>query len=157
MTAVLTTYLQDHHAGSAAGVDVFERVAQDHGDPHVRSAVASLAEQVRADQDSLEAIMRSVGASASTVKDLGARVGEKAARLKPNERLAARSPLSDVIELETLMLAVHGKALGFRALLDLDDARLDRAELERLIARADAQEAELSDLRRSQLAKLRDE
>lgn len=31
----IETYLQDHHAGSAAGVDAFRRVAQGHGDHEV--------------------------------------------------------------------------------------------------------------------------
>ena len=32
MSSVITTYLQDHHAGSAAGVAAFRRVAEFHGD-----------------------------------------------------------------------------------------------------------------------------
>lgn len=154
MTELIATYLQDHHAGSAAGVDAFDRVAEGHGDPEVRAAVARIADQVREDQKSLEQIMERVGSTVSTLKDAGSRLGEKTARLKPNERAIARSPLSDVVELEALMLAVHGKRVGFEALRDLHDPRLEQSELDELVERAAAQEAELGELRRTQLPRL---
>lgn len=154
MSELLTTYLQDHHAGSAGGVAAFERVAEGHGDEAVRAAVGRLAGQIREDQASLETIMDAVGARASALKDAATSLGEKVARLKPNERLASRSPLSDVVELEALVMAVHAKGLLWRALVELDDSRLDRADLHRLVERADAQRAELEELRLTQLGKL---
>lgn len=39
MTLLITTYLQDHHAGSVGGLEAFERVAQNHPDANVRSVV----------------------------------------------------------------------------------------------------------------------
>ena len=50
---------------------------------------------------------------------------EKAARFKPNGRLLRRSPLSDLIELEWLLLGVQGKTAGFRALRRLADTDTD--------------------------------
>lgn len=154
MSALITTYLQDHHAGSAAGVDAFRRVAEGHGDPEVRAAVARMADEVADDQEALEAIMHSVGAKPSPLKDLPAKAGEKFARLKLNERISERSPLSDVLELEALVLAVHGKSLGWSLLLSIEDDRLDRGHLSELFTRARAQEEELEALRHSQAAKL---
>lgn len=151
---LITTYLQDHHAGSAAGVDAFRRVAESHGDPEVRAAVARIADQVAEEQQDLESIMASVGARPNPVKDLPAKVGEKLARLKLNERIAKRSPLSDVMELEALVLAVHGKSLGWSMLLSLEDDRLDRSRISALFGQARAQEEELEALRHSQAAKL---
>jgi len=52
---------------------------------------------------------------------LGGWVLEKAARCKPNGRLFRRSPLSNLIELEGLLLGVQGKAADFRALRRLAD------------------------------------
>lgn len=155
MSELITTYLQDHHAGSSAGIEAFERVAEGHGDEQVRAAVGRLAEQIREDQASLEKIMDTVGASTSTIKDAATWVGEKVARLKPNERITNRSPLSDVLELEALVMAVHGKGLLWKGLIALADERLDQAELERLADRADAQREELNQLRLDQLHKLR--
>lgn len=157
MSELLTTYLQDHHAGSRAGVEGFERVAESHADPGVRTAVARIGEQVREDQASLEKIMETAGASTSALKDAASWVGEKVSRLKPNERIVNRSPLSDLLELEALVMAVHGKGLLWRGLIALDDERLDTAELKRLADRADAQREELDRLRLTQVSKLHQE
>jgi hypothetical protein len=83
--------------------------------------------------------------------------GEKVARLKPNERVTKRSPLSDVLELEALVLAVQGKALGWRMLLEVQDRRIDRQLLDELLMRAVNQRDELEELRLSQAVKLREE
>ncbi|MDO5499216.1 MAG: hypothetical protein Q4F67_05995 [Propionibacteriaceae bacterium] len=154
MTSVITTYLQDHHAGSAAGTDAFRRVAESHGDPAVRAAVGRIADAVEADQRALEQIMATFDTKPSLVKDLPAKAGEKVARLKPNERLTERSPLSDVLELEALVLAVTGKALGWELLLQVEDRRLDHDQLALLLERAQAQRAQLEELRLSQAGKL---
>lgn len=157
MAQLVQTYLQDHHAGSRAGVEGFRRVAEGHSDDAVRAAVARIADEVAADQETLERIMETVGAQQSTVKDAASWLGEKVARLKPNDRLTERSPLSDVEELEALVMGVHGKGLLWRALVVLDDPRLDRAELQQLADRADAQREELDALRLGQVHKLRQE
>lgn len=157
MTELIATYLQDHHAGSSTGVDAFGRVAEYHSDERVRSAVGRIADEVEADQQSLEQIMALVGAKTSTIKDVAGKVGEKVTRLKLNDRLTDRSPLSDVVELEALVMAVHGKGLLWEALLELDDPRLDRAQLQRLSDRAESQRQELDHLRLTQVHKLRQE
>ena len=52
-----------------------------------------------------------------------------------------RSPLSDVLELEALLSAVRGKRAGWEGMrvLATNDARIDVAELDDLIVRADSQ------------------
>ena len=154
MSSVISTYLQDHHAGSAAGVDAFRRVAEFHGDVTVREEVARMAREVEQDQAALERIMAAVGVKPAVSKDLPARVAEKAARLKPNERLNQRSPLSDIEELEALVAAVHMKGLGWRLLLEASDERLDPEMLQTLHARALEQERTLERLRLGQAGKL---
>ena len=154
MSDLITTYLQDHHAGSAAGVSAFRRVASSHGDPHVREGVARLAEQVEEDQRSLESVMESLGVAPAALKDLSARAGERIGRLKPNERISSRSPLSDVDELEALILAAEGKALLWALLGELDEPRLDRDRLTELYERAREQSEQLNRLHLSQAGKL---
>ena len=44
------------------------------------------------------------------------RVGEFIGRAKPNGRLLRRSPLSDLIEIEAMLDAVHAKQRGWAAL-----------------------------------------
>lgn len=154
MTKLIATYLQDHHAGSAAGLDAFARVAEGHADAAVREAVGRIGEEAAADQKALEGVMQSFDASPALLKDLPARVAEKAARLKPNQRLIRRSPLSDVLEVEALLDAVHAKSVGWTVLLQLDDDRLDKAHLQILLERAEDQSAELRRLLQSQASKL---
>ena len=146
-TEMLHTYLQDHHAGAAACVDLFRRVAESHDDAHVREVVSRLGDQTEEDKRSLEDLMTLVGTSPSTLKDLPARAAEKVGQLKPNQRLAERSPLSDLLELEALTLAVTGKELGWKSLIDIADPRLPRATLEELATRAREQGEELEKLR----------
>lgn len=134
---VLKAYLQHHWVGSTAGVHAFRRVGRNHGDPDAAAEIRDLAGEVAADRESLREIMRSVGVHPSVVGTTTARAGELLGRLKPNGHLFTRAPLTDVIELETLRLAVSGKLAGFevlRAAAD-DDPRLDPYTLDRLIER----------------------
>ena len=102
-------------------------MARDHRDPRVREIVTRIGDETVDDLHSLEELMTLVGTSPSVLKDLPAKAAEKVAQLKPNRRVAERSPLSDLIELEALTLAVTGKKLGFKALLDIGDPRPPRA------------------------------
>lgn len=136
---VLKDYLQHHWVGSTAGVHAFRRVGRNHEDPDAAAEIRDLAGEVEADRQALREIMRSVGVQPSLVGTTGARLGELLGRLKPNGHLFTRAPLTDVIELETLRLAVTGKKAGFevlRAAAD-EDARLDPYTLDRLLERAD--------------------
>lgn len=144
---MLHTYMRDHHAGAAAGVDLFRRVADAHEDGHIRDVVSRLGDQTEEDKAELERLMELVGTSPSLLKDLPARAAETVAKLKPNQRVAERSPLSDLLELEALTLAVTGKELGWKALLDIGDPRLPRTTLERLAERARDQGKQLETLR----------
>ncbi|HHX85543.1 MAG TPA: hypothetical protein GX694_09485 [Actinomycetales bacterium] len=144
---MLHTYMRDHHAGAAAGVDLFRRVADAHEDGHIRDVVSRLGDQTEEDKAELERLMELVGTSPSLLKDLPARAAETVAKLKPNQRVAERSPLSDLLELEALTLAVTGKELGWKALLDIGDPRLPRTTLERLAERAREQGEQLETLR----------
>lgn len=146
-TEMLHTYMQDHHAGAAAGIDLFRRVAEDHEDPETREIVARIGDETVDDLKILEELMTLVGTSPSMLKDLPAKAAEKFGQLKPNRRAAERSPLSDLVELEALTLAVTGKTLGFKALLDIDHPRLPRPTLEKLVERAEQHGRELEKLR----------
>ena len=146
-TEMLHTYMQDHYAGAAAGIDLFRRVAEDHEDPEISRIVARIGDETVEDLKILEELMTLAGTSPSLLKDLPAKAAEKFGQLKPNRRVAERSPLSDLVELEALTLAVTGKTLGFKALLDIDDPRLPQPTLEKLVERAEQHGRELEKLR----------
>ena len=156
-TEMLHTYMQDHHAGAAAGIDLFRRVAEDHNDPHVRKVVSRIGDETVEDLKALEELMTLAGTSPSILKDLPAKAAEKFGQHKPNRRAAERSPLSDLVELEALTLAVTGKKMGFRALLELGDPRLPTPTLENLFERAEQHARDLEELRVGCTAALREE
>lgn len=145
----LGNYLEDHYAGSTAGIELFRRAAEQQSDPVARTALTAMVEDVESERSALERFLIEVGGKPDPVKNAGAWLAEKLGRLKPNGELLRRSPLSDVVELEALRLAVEGKAAGWRVLRRLadGDARFDPAELDRLLGSADRQIEKLEELR----------
>lgn len=143
------SYIQHHWVASKGGVDMFRRSARSHSVPRARETLSRLADEIAEDRASLKSIMRRMGVGSVPVLQAAASVGETVGRLKPNGTLIRRSPLSDLIEVEMLATAVEAKKSGWltlRLLADTDD-RLDAAELDRLIERADAQRQALEDIR----------
>ncbi|WP_226344008.1 hypothetical protein [Agilicoccus flavus] len=143
------TYVQHHWVASKGGLDAFRRCARTLSVPQGRPVLARLAAEVAQDRASLRSMMRRLGVGTAPAWQAAASVGETLGRLKPNGTLIRRSPLTDVIEIEMLATAVEAKKSGWLTLRRLaeTDTRLDAAELDRLVERADAQRAELEALR----------
>ena len=146
---LLGIYLNDHLAGATGGLELARRVAASHRGPGAGATVQRLAAEVAQDRAALEDIMTALGIPVRCYKVCAAWIGEKAARLKLNGYLLARSPLSSLEELEMLRLGVEGKAAGWRTLRVLAevDKRLDSAWLDELISRARRQADLLEELR----------
>jgi hypothetical protein len=139
---LLRIYLQDHHAAAAGGVALANRALGPHH---------PLAEQIARDREALEQVMRQFSIAPSAIKVGVVRVAERVGRLKLNGRLFERSPLSSVIELETLVVGVRGKAALWTA-LQRANVSLEDVDLEALADSAKVQEAELDVLRLSAAA-----
>ena len=138
----LAIYLQDHHAAGVAGTRLARRIANARATTNDLSEVAS---EIHEDLASLETIMGTLGVDPDGTKDALARIGERLGRLKPNGRLRGRSPLSDVVELETLLVGITGKRalwLSLRA-----SAAAPRDVLDRLIERAERQRTAVEEAR----------
>lgn len=154
----LTVYLNDHLTGAGAGVRLSRRMAeqQRRTDAGRRRDLAALAGQIEEDQQSLRKIMRDLDVPVRRRREWMGRIAERAGLLKMNGRILSRSPLSDVMELEAMLLGVKGKAACWRALRTLADTepRLDASDVDRLLARADAQARTLEDLRRRRAAEV---
>ncbi|MGH3152656.1 MAG: hypothetical protein ACRDOB_18270 [Streptosporangiaceae bacterium] len=146
---LLGVYLNDHLAGATAGSELAKRMARSHRSREEGGPLSRLAAEIAQDRSALLAIMASLGVTVRAYKVGAAWIGEKAGRLKFNGRLLARSPLSDLEELELLRLGVEGKAAGWRTLRTQadTDARLDAGRLDELISRASSQAGELEELR----------
>jgi hypothetical protein len=145
----LATYLQDHYAGSSAGIELFRRAADQQSDPVTRTALTAMSERIENERTLLAKYLAVVDAKPDQVKNAGAWVAEKLGRFKPNGELVRRSPLSDVTELEMLRITVEGKAAGWRVLrsLSAEEKGFDPVELDGLLADAQQQLEELEQLR----------
>ena len=134
----LAIYLKDHHAAGSAGRRLAIRAAKNISlDVEGRGELSRIANEIRLDLRTLEGIMRSEGITPSSLKDTLAVVLEGLGRLKLNGRISGRAPLSDVIELETLLIGITGKAALWTALGQaLPDTEHD---YDSLVARAHAQ------------------
>ncbi|MFE2376582.1 transaldolase [Streptomyces sp. NPDC059398] len=149
---LLAIYLNDHLSGATAGLELFRRAAQGRPGQNGEAGPAELselAEQIEQDRDSLTHIMSDLGVPTDRSKVALGWLAEKAGRLKPNGHLLSRSPLSDVLELESMLLGVKGKAACWHTLhaLARTDTRLDREQLDTLLKRAEEQSAALERMR----------
>jgi hypothetical protein len=141
MTDHLETYLQDHRAGAEMGSDLARRMhSENEGTPY-EEFLAHLAEEIEEDVTSLEQVMERLGVDRSLLKTATAKVGEKVARLKPNNHLTGYSPLSRVLEFEGLRSGVQGKLALWDSLMEIApfDERIDPDEIAQLITRAESQ------------------
>jgi hypothetical protein len=139
----LAIYLRDHHAAAVAGTRLARRIANAGATTSDLSEVAS---EIHEDLVALETIMRSLGVERDGMKDALARIGERLGRLTPNGRLRERSPLSDVLELETLLVGITGKRalwLSLRA-----GSAAPAVDLDRLVERAERQTSAVEEARR---------
>ncbi len=148
-------YLRDHVAGSVAALELVERAARSNATNALGEFLTSLHEEIRADQETLLDVMKTLGVKRSRVKNGLAWTVEKAGRLKLNGRLLRYSPLSRVYELETLEAGIVGKRSLWTNLQSMDDPRLAGLDLQRLIERAEAQRADVEKWRRRAAAALR--
>lgn len=130
-SGLLGVYLNDHLAGATAGTELARRIGRTH--PELRP----LADEVEADRQALLDLMRQLGIKAQRHRAAAGWVTEKLGRLKLNGSLLNRSPLSDVLELETMRLGIEGKGAMWRAMRTVPV--FDEAVLDRLIERADTQ------------------
>jgi hypothetical protein len=145
----LGIYLNDHLASATAGAELARRVAGSHQDPRHRKRLAGLAADIAADRQALLQLMHGAGVPVRGHKILAGWAAEKAIRLNPGAHLLTRSPLRELIELDTLYLGIQGKAAGWRALLGAaaNDGLVDQQRLRVLLDRAGDQLAVVEELR----------
>jgi hypothetical protein len=143
----LTIYLNDHLAGSTAGVELARRAASNNAGNEYGRVLSDIAREIEEDRATLEALMDRLDVGRDRVKTAAAWVVERAGRLKPNGHLLTYSPLSRLEELEFLLLGVSGKLSMWRALDHAIHERLGGIELSQLEARAESQRERLEALR----------
>lgn len=147
MADLLAIYLNDHLAGATGGLELAKRAAGSNRGGELGEFLERMRDEVEEDRASLVEAMRRLDVGRDRAKVAAGWVAEKAGRLKLNGRLTGYSPLSRVVELEALTLAVAGKLACWRSLDALGDERLRDVGLPALIERAERQRDELERFR----------
>jgi len=138
--SLLPIYLNDHLAGSTAGVELARRLrASNEDDEEFGPALAELCAEIEADRETLKAVMDQLGVGQGRLKPGAAVVGERLGRLKLNGQLRGYSPLSRLDELELLQLGVVGKRRLWRAIEHTHAEDLSGFDLGALAERATSQ------------------
>lgn len=146
---LLGIYLNDHLAAETASAQLAHRLAAAHRLSPDADLLREFAQEIDQDRTALLTIMDELEVPIRRYKVLAARAAEVLGRAKPNGRILTRSPLSDVLEVEALRLAVEGKTAVWRTLRARVKAhpRLDAAWLDSLLDRAERQADLLDEFR----------
>lgn len=138
------TYLNDHRAGATAGTALVRRIWRSNRRTEWGPTMEEVAGAIEHDVVVLDEVRAAAGVTGGDLKRVAALLTERAGRLKPNGHLLTYSPLSRVLELETLMSAIRGKQGLWAALhaaasshpewSDFDFAALEKRASEQLEA-----------------------
>lgn len=146
---LLSIYLHDHIAGSVGGRELVRRMHHNEQSSEFGPALKQLLDDIEFDSRQLRQISAAlkVGPHAP-IKERAAWIGEKLGRLKLNGHLVRRSPLSLLLELEHLQMAVNGKRALWQTLIELarTEPHLTAFDIRGLLARADDQIARVKQL-----------
>jgi hypothetical protein len=140
----LATYLNDHLLGATGGMELARRAAGENEGSELGEFLAALAREIEDDRETLLALMGELGVKADRLKVAAGWSAEKLGRLKPNAQLRGYSPLSPLVELEGLLIGIHGKLAMWRALAEVaEEVGVGRARMEALAERAERQQADV--------------
>jgi hypothetical protein len=135
----LDSYLNDHLAGSIGALEVIAHWAEAHKGEPLGSFFVETEREIKADQETLRDVMRTLGVEESKVRQIGAWAAEKVGRARLV--LAGDEPgsLGSVLTLEGLIMGVTGKKLMWGALASANLPQLDSYNFEQLQRRAEEQ------------------
>lgn len=122
-TQPLDVYLNDHLAGSAAAVELVERVRDNNEGTPLAAHMQNLLGAIEADRETLGAVMEALGVARSTPKQVAGKVVETLSRLRVNERVTGNADVTRLMELETLSLGIEGKLSLWRSLGQVNASR----------------------------------
>jgi hypothetical protein len=156
---LLGIYLNDHLAGAVAGSELARRCQRNNAGTRYAEPLRGIANAIAEDRRTLEHLTSALGVAGNPAKQLSALAAERISRLKLNGRLTGYSPLSRIVEFDSLSAGINGKRALWMTLLRVADHFASREtrggasaeprpaqyealraeELQRLISRADEQ------------------
>jgi hypothetical protein len=131
---LLESYLRDHLAGSVAALELLDHWRDENGPLDVAPLIASLREEIAADQRLLRGLIERLGASEGRLRHIGAWLTEKLAQLKLQLEDPGDQGLRHLEVLESLCIGIHGKMCLWNSLESVRDripelANIDFGEL----------------------------
>ena len=135
----LDSYLNDHLAGSISALELIAHWAKIHKGEPLGSFFVETEREIKADQDTLRDVMRTLGVEESKVRQAGAWAAEKVGRARLIIAGDEPGSLGLVLTLEGLIMGVTGKKLMWRALAAAKLSRLNSYNFEQLQHRAGQQ------------------
>jgi hypothetical protein len=135
----LDSYLNDHLAGSVSALEVIAHWVDAHKEEPLGKFFAETEMEIKADQDTLRDVMRTLGVEESKVRKAGAWAAEKIGRARLIIAGDEPGSLGLVLTLEGLIMGVTGKKLLWRALAATKLPQLNTYNFEHLQHRAEEQ------------------
>src|SRR6266576_10245 len=135
----LDSYLNDHLAGSISALELIAHWEHVHKGESLGRFFAESEREIKADQDTLRDVMRTLGIEESKVRQAGAWAAEKVGRARLMIAGDEQGSLGLVLTLEGLIMGVTGKKLLWRALAAAKLPGLKSYNCEQLQHRAEQQ------------------
>ena len=145
----LTTYLNDHLAGSVLALELLDHLEEDGAGTAEASTLAGVHADIEADRQELEAFMAQQGIAVSVPRKAAGWLVEKLSQIKLRLDDAGDGALHRLETLETIALGIAGKAALWDALAAAAESapELNGLDYARLARRAQTQRAVVDELR----------
>ena len=139
---LLGVYLNDHLAGSAAGLELAEKLRDNNQGTELGNTMEAVHRDIAQDRETLEELMTHLEVERHPVKEAAGWALEKLSRLRLNPALTGGADLTRLLETEALSLGIEGKLamwLSLKQAADAGDPQLAGNDFDRLIERARGQ------------------
>ena len=139
----LDSYLNDHLAGSISALELIAHCIDVHKGEPLGSFFVDIEMEIKADQETLRGIMRTLGVEESKMRKAGAWAAEKLGRARLIIAGDEPGSLGLVLTLEGLIMGVTGEKLLWVALAAAKLPRVNGYNFEQLQHRAEQQIARI--------------
>jgi hypothetical protein len=112
----LSSYLNDHLAGSVAARELLDRLIDTYKETPLERFFRELRDEIEADQETLKELIASLGEEESAVRKAGAWIAEKFSRATIQLSETGKGQMGLFFALEGLALGIRGKQSLWRAL-----------------------------------------
>ena len=143
----ITTYLNDHLAGSVAALELIDDLIKCCADEAMKTFLINLQRDIQSDQTVLEQLLDRANENESMVRKAAAWVSEKVARAKFKIAGEDLGGLGLVQAFEMLALGIRGKELLWRALQRADSTAPADVDFTKLEQRAVEQQQRVEEKR----------